>query len=224
TSANTITLSNIPVGLKLARGQQLVYHTGGNPAIGGLLDGATYVIADVVDGALSADGSTITQTISLAKGVSIDLNKDQVNPAATSQLAQLTAVDFDSSKVHTSDSTIDLTGLADGATVTYLGPNAPITLDAAMVEFKPHATGDTIRQLDGTPWKLLGFHVGQQIEVSGKLADGSNALNAGTFTIAALNGDTLTLQEKNVLKSETWKDGDKFRISTLPATTSPIGG
>ena len=223
TSGNTITL-NIPVGSKLTRGKQLVYHTGGNPAIGGLVDGTTYVVADVVDGPLSSDGKTITQTITLARGVSLDLDNAQVNPAATHELAQLMVVEFDSSKVSTNDSTIALTGLADGSIVTYLGPNAPITLDAAMVEFEPASTGDTIRQLDGTPWRALGFHAGQQIHLSGKLADASNAPNAGDFTIAALNGDTLVLQETNALQSETWSPGDKFQITTLPTTTALIGG
>src|SRR5262249_22717288 len=112
------------------------------------------------------------------------------------------------------------------STVTYLGPNAPITLDAAMVKFEPAAFGGggTIRQLDGTPWKLLGFHAGQQIHLSRTLANELTPQNVGDFTIVALNGDTLVVQGTSALPSATWSPGDKFQITTLPAKTAPIGG
>ena len=70
-------------------------------------------------------------------------------------------------------------------------------LNVQGVKFTQNMNGDTITRLDGGDWGADGFSGGQQITISG------SAQNDGTYTIAGVSGNVMTLTVMDSVHEET---------------------
>ena len=197
---NSITLAGIPSENPIERGQKLVYHAEGNTAIGGLVEGNEYVVADV-ENVPAGNTFTGTQKIRLATTLPLDLDASQVLSNSTQTLGKLALAPFSSSAVAADASnnlSIGLSGLNSGTKVTYLGPNSPVTELNITATFQRLATGDTITRTDGgRSWEQLGLYIGQTIQ----LADAAG--NSRVFRVKGFgsNRQTLIVQESNAVSA-----------------------
>ena len=195
---NSITLSGIAEDSPITRGQKLIYHADNGRAIGGLVDGHEYLVADV-ENVPAGNTFTGTQTIRLATAMPLELDASQVLSNSVQTLGKLSLASFPSSSV-TSDVAnnlaIQLSGLSTGTKVTYLGPNSPVTELNITANFQRQTTGDAITRTDGgQSWEELGLYVGQTIQ----LADAGG--NSRVYRIKAFgtNSNTLIVQESDVV-------------------------
>ncbi len=114
-----------------------------------------------------------------------------------------------STSVDTQTGTITFpVNLSDGTAIQYQADpntNTPIGgLDSDQIEFtglifEPKTTGDQILFPDGREWSSFGFEPG----VSFSLTDASNPKDDGTYTVAAVDINVLTLTASQVLGSAT---------------------
>ena len=142
-SADTIRLT-VAEDRAFRRGDRLVYHANGGTVIGGLVDGVEYVVESVVF--VSAGAGTITQDITLALSLSIDLDNTQVLAASTHTLDQLAVTTFDSTKVTAGAGnvlTIDVSGFTTGQRIRYLGASGSTPFDVRQATFAASAAGAT---------------------------------------------------------------------------------
>ena len=202
----------------LERGDEVVYRAGTGTGIGGLEDGETYVVVDVVD-STSPGSTTVTQQVRLALAMSIDLDATQTSPLSTHSLVRQDVVTFDSAAVTNVGGKVTLSGLTGvtaGDVVRYLGPSGSNRVGVESATFS--AAGSSVTVTGGPDWDLLPLYVGQLIEVDG------TANNDHQFRIAAFSTDGRTMvltSTGNTVENETVTDG--FEILTLPASPTAIG-
>ena len=216
---DTVTLT-VPVGRKLTRGQRLVYDAGAESAIGGLVDGREYVVESVEDLA-GAPAGYVLQRIRLTDGLTIDLDKTQVDPGSVHSLGQLAVVTFDSASVADVGGavSIDLDVLGDGQTVRYLGPSGSNKITVRNARFTPAATGDVIELLDPADpdWTFTPIYVGQQIRVQ----SAESANDDRVLRVKSIGERTLVVEEVNQVVAGI---DAGFEVLTLPESPQPIGG
>ena len=225
TANETITLTGIDEDEALERGQQINYvPAAGQTPIGGLTAGATYVVADVISSEEQADG-TLTQTIRLAKGASLDIDGEESRFNSEHTLSKVSLSTFDAAAVSknaanelTLNNAALTTPLRTGDLVTYLAPNSANSLKNLGAQFTRSATGDTIKRTDGGPnFIAAGLLPGERITLAN--TGGSD----GTYTIKSISddGNTLTLVEANRLTAGAVAG---FNLTTAGPTPTAIGG
>ncbi|WP_428673984.1 LEPR-XLL domain-containing protein, partial [Roseibium sp.] len=218
--ANDTIELNVPKNQELALGQELIYRANGSTVIGGLVDGATYVVAGVELVSENADG-TITQRIKLAHGGAIDIDATTTDFFSNHKLSLLESLKFTPAQVAdagTGALAIDMSGLTTGDKVVYLGPASSMEIDLATATFEANAGGDKITITDGSPaWARQGLYAGQSISVIG------TDLNDGTYEIKSFSadGNTLILLQTNQLQYE---EAAELRVTSLPEEPSAVGG
>lgn len=208
---------------EFARGDRVVYRADGGTPIGGLIDGETYVIADVEEVSRDAAANTVTQRIKLARASTLDLDSSQVNDTAQHTLTLVELLKFLPAQVSQAsngdlaiDPVGDLVGLVSGEKLVYLGANSPVQADIDAAEFVPDAAGDRIVRTDGgPPFAALGLFVGQTITITG------TQNNNGVHTIKSFSadGNTLFLEGANQLTAE---NADLMRLEA--AAGDPLVG
>ena len=213
---DTVTFANVNPAAAVRRGDTLTYAPGAGTAIGGLVAGQTYTVADVAT-VTAADGR-LTQTVHLANAATLDLDGAQTSVDSRQTLGRLALATTPATAVGKAGGDLTLAGLrlADGSTLTdqtqlpagtlftYVGPNSPVSARQVAAAFARSAGGDTITRADGgTSFHALGLFAGEQVTIAdavdaaGKSVGGDN----GTFTVKAISadGNTLTLVQANAL-------------------------
>ncbi len=94
---DSITLANIPADKPLRRGDRLIYDANGQTAIGGLVSGDEYVIADV-ENVPAGNVFTGTQKIRLAEALTLDIGNEAVLPNSQQTLGSLRSPRFHPSR------------------------------------------------------------------------------------------------------------------------------
>ncbi|MBD2516808.1 DUF4347 domain-containing protein [Nostoc sp. FACHB-973] len=143
----------------------------------------------------ASDGNGTPPTDLFTPSTAVDLTQDTIDFGY--ELPDGTVVTYDAPDVAIGGLQEFITGLGNQQQRREYNVLATTAVTVKQLVFTDAGDADTISRSDGKQWSTDGFRVGQRIVISGLTK------NEGTYTIAAINGTTLTLSSGDQLETET---------------------